>query len=66
LSTNGTFIGSKKIGKGVSVEVKHLDEIWLLTASKVPIAETIGFKLHLKAAIEEENKNKKESEIKLK
>lgn len=45
LSTNGTFLGSKKIGKGNTVDLKHLDEIWLLTASKVPIRETIGFKV---------------------
>lgn len=25
LSTNGTFIGSKKIGKNVSIDLKHLD-----------------------------------------
>lgn len=37
LSTNGTFISAKKIGKNNSHELKHLDEIWLLTASKVPV-----------------------------
>ena len=41
LSTNGTFIGPNKIGKGKTVQLNHLDEVWLLTASKVPIGETI-------------------------
>jgi predicted component of type VI protein secretion system len=45
LSTNGTFLNDKKVGKGVTIELSHPSEIWLLTASKVPVKETIGFRL---------------------
>ena len=62
LSTNGTFIGDKKVGKGNSVEVSHLNEIWLLTANKVPVNEVIGFRLELVAAIKDLNKRKEEDE----
>jgi len=37
LSTNGTFIADKLIGKGNSSTIMHTNEIWLLTASKVPV-----------------------------
>lgn len=60
LSTNGTFLGSKKIGKNNSVDLKHQEEIWLLTASKVPVTETIGFRYENFAAIEEEKKKREE------
>jgi E3 ubiquitin-protein ligase CHFR len=51
LSTNGTFLNDKKVGKGITVELPHQAEIWLLTANKVPPKETIGFKLELTGAI---------------
>ncbi len=51
LSTNGTFLGDTKVGKGHTVDVPHHAEIWLLTASKVPVKETIGFRIELTAAI---------------
>lgn len=58
LSTNGTFVGDKKVGKGTTVEVAHLNEIWLLTANKVPVNEVIGFRLELVAAIKDQSKRK--------
>lgn len=62
LSTNGTFLGDKKIGKNNEVELVHSSEIWLLTASKVPTLETIGFRLEVVAAKKEEQKRKEEEE----
>lgn len=62
LSTNGTFIASKKIGKNVTVNLKHLDEVWLLTVSKVPVKEAIGFRFELFSAKEEEKKKQEEKE----
>lgn len=59
LSTNGTFLSDVKVGKGNTVDINHRAEIWLLTASKVPIKETIGFRIELTAAI---SKLKQESE----
>ena len=47
LSTNGTFLADQKIGKGSTAHAQHLSEIWLLTASKVPPSETIGFRIEL-------------------
>ena len=47
LSTNGTFLGDKKIGKNITIELNHLHEIWLLNASKVAPIETIGLVFNL-------------------
>lgn len=35
-STNGTFLGDHKIGKGNDIIVKNGDEIFLLHKTKVP------------------------------
>ena len=64
LSTNGTFIGDKKIGKNVSVDLKHGEQIWLLNASKVPPIETIGFKLQVEGVKQEEEKKISEEQEK--
>jgi len=36
LSTNGTFLGDSKIGKGNEIVIKNGDEIYLLHKTKVP------------------------------
>ena len=43
LSTNGTFISSNKIGKNNEVQLKNGDEIYLLSRTKVPESEVMGF-----------------------
>ena len=43
LSTNGTYLGDQKIGKGNVLLLKNSDEIYLLHKTKVNISEVIGF-----------------------
>ena len=43
LSTNGTFIAANKIGKNNEVQLKNGDEIYLLSRTKVPESDVMGF-----------------------
>ena len=43
MSTNGTYLGDQKIGKGNVLLLKNSDEIYLLHKSKVNITEIIGY-----------------------
>ena len=57
LSTNGTYVFNKKIGKGLRHQVESGDIVYVLHKSKVGAGDVIGFVVKL--SLEDQDKEKK-------
>lgn len=64
LSTNGTFINDRKIGKGVEKEIEDDEYLWVLPVAKVEVSQAIGFKIEIIAVRERKSNMLKEQEAK--
>ncbi len=64
LSTNGTYILDKRVGKNKELKIENGDVIYLLHKTKVDEKETIGFVIKLKNTESNQNKTKELEELK--